>query len=420
MKVVIVGSGGRELALARVLGRHHQVIVTPGNPGIDHRTNETALALAKHGWRDLVVVGPEQPLVDGLADELRALGVPVFGPGADGAVLEGSKPFMKGLVTAANVPTAEYRAFSSLQVEEATHYAAELIMNSGSCAVKTGYLKGGKGVGVFGDIARAAKDIATKLAPQPGVESPSIVIEAGLSGPEVSVFAICDGTRSICLPAAQDYKRAYDGDKGPNTGGMGARSPLPFLPKGFEAVVDRKFIQPTLAELRSRGIDYRGVLYAGLMLTSDGPKLLEYNIRFGDPDSQVVLMRLAQDYDLGALLLAAAEGDMSQVASPRFNDETAVLVVGAAEGYPESPRLGDPINGLDAAANMPGVDVLTAGVAFASQVDGSLMTAGGRVVNVVGFGPDAGAARAKAYGALRAIGWPGKWYRDDIALKPDT
>ncbi|WP_421118218.1 phosphoribosylamine--glycine ligase [Aquihabitans daechungensis] len=227
----------------------------------------------------------------------------------------------------------------------------------------------------------------------------------------MSVFAVCDGTRAVCLPAAQDFKRVGDGDVGPNTGGMGAWSPVPFVPEGFEAEINRTFIEPTLAELRQRGIDYRGVLYAGLMLTADGPKLIEYNVRFGDPDSQVVLLRMTSD--LAELLAAAADGDLSSVAPPTFDDQTAVLVVAASEGYPVAPRTGDVIEGLDAVASLEGVTVLGAGVG--RNPSDQLVTTGGRVVNVVGTAADAATARQRAYDAIGAISWPGEHHRTDIA-----
>lgn len=215
----------------------------------------------------------------------------------------------------------------------------------------------------------------------------------------------------MCLPVAQDFKRVGDGDAGPNTGGMGAWSPLPFVPEGFEEEVNRTFIEPTLAELTQRGIDYRGVLYAGLMLTADGPKLIEYNVRFGDPDSQVVLLRMTSD--LAELLAAAADGDLTTVPAPTFADDTAVLVVAASEGYPVAPRTGDVIDGLDAADAVAGATVLRAGVGADDQ--GRMVTAGGRVLNVVGRGADAAAARATAYEALGHVSWPGEHHRTDIA-----
>jgi phosphoribosylamine--glycine ligase len=409
---MIWGSGAREDALSRVLRNsgHKNVWAVPGNPGMPHRmTHDDPAFIAEHMRADLVVFGPEDPLTKGEADKLRAMRIPVFGPGEDGARLEGSKQFMKNVVTVARVPTAVYRTFDPTQLAKAQRFAMDLIGSCGFCVIKTDYLAAGKGVLVTDDAEEAKLDIAHKL------KKGSIIIEEYLTGPEVSVFAICDGTNSICLPAAQDFKRAYDGDAGPNTGGMGAWSPLPFLEDGFEETINRDFIQPTLAELRQRGIDYRGCLYAGLMLTPRGPKLLEYNIRFGDPDSQVVLMRLDPEYDFAGLLLAAAKGDLTTVPAPTFMDQTAVLVVAAAEGYPISPRTGDIIEGLEEAHRLPQVEILTAGVA--KEADDNLITSGGRVLNVMGFGPDAYMARKQAYDALQLISWQGMFYRTDIALR---
>jgi phosphoribosylamine--glycine ligase len=229
-----------------------------------------------------------------------------------------------------------------------------------------------------------------------------------MTGPEVSVFALCDGTRAVLLPPAQDFKRVGDGDAGPNTGGMGTYSPLPWLPEGFLDTVAETIVEPTLDELRRRGIDYRGVLYAGLMLTPEGPKLIEYNVRFGDPDSQVVLLRLTSD--LGELLRQAASGAL--VDEPNVDDHAAVLVVAAAEGYPVAPRTGDPIVGLEAAAAVEGAEVLCAGVAGEAA---ALVTAGGRVLDIVGLGPDLASARARAYDAISRVSWPGMHHRSDIA-----
>lgn len=407
MRIVIVGSGGREHGLAVVLGRHHDVVVTPGNPMIPNSTNRPVTEIVADGSIDLVVVGPEQPLVDGLADELRAAGVAVFGPGADGARIEGSKAYMKDLAEAAGLPTARHASFTD--ADEALAFCRTL---PGPWVIKTDGLAAGKGVTVAAGLDEAEADLRDKLAGTAfGDAGRRIVIEEGLEGPEVSVFLVCDGTRAVALPAAQDFKRVGDGDTGPNTGGMGAWSPLPFLPDGFEDEIVTRFAEPTLAELRRRGIDYRGVLYAGLMLTADGPKLIEYNIRFGDPDSQPVLLRLTSD--LGELLAAAAAGDLTRVPAPTVADGASVLVVAASEGYPAAPRTGDVIVGLDEARTVEGVTVLGAGVA---EADGALVTAGGRVLNVIGTGPDVATARGRAYDALERIAWPGRHHRHDIAV----
>jgi phosphoribosylamine--glycine ligase len=426
MKILVWGSGGREDALVRVLRRSgHSAWACPGNPGMKQRVAGDPIDVAFRLNVDLVVFGPEVPLTEGKADELRARGIPCFGPGAAGAMLEKSKIWMKGLVTTAGVPTADWRPFLPVQSAEAQRYAMDLIEASGREVCKTDGLAAGKGVLVTDDVEKAKFDIAHKL------ENGAIVIEEPLKGVEVSVFAITDGINSLCLPAAQDYKRQLDGDKGPNTGGMGAWSPLPFIEAymlehypletlSFEQVINRDFIQPTLVALQSLNINYRGVLYAGLMLTLDGPKLLEYNIRFGDPDSQVVLMRLAEDYDLGELLLAAALGDLTIAPPPRFRDETAVLVVAAAAGYPASPELGEPLDRdrIDRIARHDGVDIIYAGV---DELDnGQLITSGGRVLDVLGYGPDAYTARKQVYGAMPHLAFPGMQYRSDIALPVGT
>jgi phosphoribosylamine--glycine ligase len=386
--------------LALVLARHHDVVVTPGNPGIPGSVATPPEELEA----DLFVVGPEAPLVDGLADRLRATGRLVFGPGADGAQLEGSKGWMKELVTAAGVPTARYGDFTD--ADEAVAFLRSL---PGPWVVKTDGLAAGKGVLVTEDLAEAEADVRDKLSGASfGAAGTRVVVEEGMTGPEVSVFAICDGQRAVLLPPAQDFKRVGDGDAGPNTGGMGAYSPLPWLPDGFLDTVSATIVEPTLAELRRRGIDYRGVLYAGLMLTPEGPRLVEYNVRFGDPDSQVVLLRL--ESDLGELLRQAAAGAI--VDEPAVSDTAAVLVVAAAEGYPASPRTGDAIVGLDAARAVDGVEVLCAGVGGTPE---ALTTAGGRVLDVVGLGKDVPAARQRAYTSLAHISWPGLHHRTDIA-----
>jgi phosphoribosylamine--glycine ligase len=407
MRVCVVGSGGREHALADVLGRTADVVVTPGNPGIAGSMATPPEAIEA----DLFVVGPEAPLVDGLADRLRAAGRLVFGPGAGGARLEGSKAWMKDLLAAAAVPTARHGAFA----DEA---AAVGFLRSlaGPWVVKTDGLAAGKGVLVTESLDEAVEDVRTKLAGEAfGAAGRTVVIEEGLYGPELSVLAICDGTRAVPLAPAQDFKRVGDGDTGPNTGGMGAYSPVPFAGDEVVGTVMDRFVEPTLAELRRRGIDYRGVLYAGLMLTPEGPKLLEYNVRFGDPEAQVVLPRLSTD--LAELLSAAAAGDLRRVPAPDFADDSCVTVVLAAEGYPTKPRTGDVIEGI-AAAEDRGAMVFHAGVG--RDDEGRLVTAGGRVLAVTGTGSTIAAAREHAYAAAGEISWPGMHHRSDIALRSSS
>jgi phosphoribosylamine--glycine ligase len=401
LNVCIVGSGAREHALAVALSRHADVVVTPGNPGIPGSTPQPVDDIAA----DLFVIGPETPLVDGLADYLRGAGRLVFGPGADGARLEGSKAWMKEVLEEASVPTARYGAFAD--VDPAVSFLRTL---PGPWVVKTDGLAAGKGVLVTESFDEAAADVAAKLSGQAfGDAGRRVVIEEWLDGPEVSLLCVCDGRRAVPLAPAQDFKRLGDGDAGPNTGGMGAYSPVPVAGKDVVDEVLERAVLPTLAALQARRIDYRGVLYAGLMLTSDGPKLLEYNVRFGDPEAQVVLPRYAGN--LAELLEEAAAGRLES--QPVFDDRAAVTVVLATEGYPLSPRSGDVIEGLDEADALDDVLVFRAGVD--RDADGRWVTAGGRVLAVTGMGDHLAAARATAYDAASHISWPGMQYRTDIA-----
>ena len=403
VKVCVIGSGGREHALAHVLARTAEVVVTPGNPGIPGSVSTPPTEVEA----DLYVVGPEAPLVAGLADELRAAGRLVFGPGADGAQIEGSKAWMKQLVEAAGVPTARYAAFT--ESKPAVDFLYSL---PGPWVIKTDGLAAGKGVLVTTTLDEAIPDVQAKLAGESfGDAGRTVVIEEGMTGPELSLLAVCDGERAVALAPAQDFKRIGDGDTGPNTGGMGAYSPVPAVDDALVADVMARFVEPTLAELRRRGIDYRGVLYAGLMLTPEGPKLVEYNARFGDPEAQVVLPRLTTD--LAELLAAAAAGDLAKAPPPAFSDDACVTVVLASEGYPVAPRTGDVITGI-ADAEATGATVFCAGVAGAA--DGGLVTAGGRVLAVTASGPTIADARAGAYAAADRISWPGRYHRSDIAL----
>jgi phosphoribosylamine--glycine ligase len=401
-RVVVVGSGGREHALAYVLARDAEVLVTPGRPGIPGSVSTPATELDA----DLFVVGPEQPLVDGLADELRAQGKLVFGPGADGAHLEGSKAWMKDLLVEAGVPTAAHGSFTD--VDEALAFLETMPV---PYVIKTDGLAAGKGVLVTDSIDEARHAVRAYLAGDAfGDAGRTVVIEEGMRGPELSVLAICDGHRAVALSPAQDFKRVGDGDAGPNTGGMGAYSPVPGAPDDLVAEVMTRFVQPTLDTLRQRGIDYRGVLYAGLMLTPDGPRMLEYNVRFGDPEAQVVLPRLSSS--LFDLLTQAASGKIVDV--PTFTDDAMVTVVCATEGYPVSTRTGDPIDGLAEAGACEGLEaIFFAGTGVSD--DHRLVTAGGRVLAVTGRGATIAEARAAAYDAAQRISWPGKHMRSDIA-----
>jgi phosphoribosylamine--glycine ligase len=405
MRVCVVGRGGREHALASVLGRTaDDVVVTPGNPGIPGSVATPPETIDA----DLYVIGPEAPLVDGLADRLRADGRLVFGPGADGARLEGSKAFMKQVLAEAGVPTARFGAFAD--IERALAFLRSL---PGPFVVKTSGLAAGKGVLVTTSLIEAEDDVRAKLAGTAfGEAGRTVVIEEGLAGPEVSVFAVCDGGRAVALAPAQDYKRVGDGGTGPNTGGMGAFTPVPGLPAGLVDDVLATMVEPTLAELQARGIDYRGVLYAGLMLTDEGPKMLEYNVRFGDPEAQVVLPGLTSD--LTALLAEAAAGELRS--EPASAADALVTVVCAAEGYPGPHRTGDLIDGLDDARALAGVEVFCAGVG--DDGAGNLVTAGGRVLAVTGRAPTLAGARERAYAAVGCLDWPGLYFRTDIAAEP--
>jgi phosphoribosylamine--glycine ligase len=343
--------------------------------------------------------------VDGLADRLRARGTRVFGPGADGAQLEGSKAYMKDLLVAAGVPTAAHGTFDDVAPAEAF-----LDTMGDLFVIKTDGLAAGKGVLVTTSRAEASDAVRAYLSgTRFGDAGRRLVIEEGLTGPEVSLLVVCDGRRLVPLAPAQDYKRVGTGDTGPNTGGMGAYSPVPAVDAALVDQLLDTAVGPTLRELQRRGIDYRGVLYAGLMLTPDGPKVIEYNVRFGDPETQVVLPRFAGD--LAGFLAQAADGALVDRAA--FVDDAAVTVVCASEGYPGTLRTGDPILGLEAARAVPGVQVFAAGVA--AGPNGGLVTAGGRVLDVTALAPTIEAARAAAYRAVDHISWPGMHTRADIA-----
>ena len=406
-----MGQGGREHAFAETLRRTADVVVAPGNPGIDGSVSTPPREIDA----DLFVIGPEGPLADGLADRLRADGRLVFGPGADGAELEGSKAWMKEVMSVAGVPTAGYQSFvnESASRREAHAYLETL---PPPYVIKTSGLAAGKGVLVTDDLAEAHADVDAKLDGTAfGDAGRRIVIEEGMTGPEVSLFAVCDGQRAVLLPTAvRDYKRVGDGDIGPNTGGMGCVSPLADVDAQTCFELAALAFDPTLAELNRRCVDYRGVLYAGFMLTPAGPRLLEFNVRFGDPEAQVTLPRV--DGDLAALLAAAASGEAAD--RIEVSDDAMVCVVCAAEGYPVGSRSGDLIMGIDRARELEGVTIFCAGVGRpddASLPPGSLVTAGGRVLNVCGRGPDVATARDRAYEAVRRISWPGMTYRTDIA-----
>jgi phosphoribosylamine---glycine ligase len=412
VRVLVIGSGGREHALTRALARDREVTglyAAPGNPGIARiaeihdvvpadQGSVTALA-AKLG-ADLVVIGPEAPLVAGVADAVRAAGIPCFGPGRAAAMIEGSKSFAKQIMTAAGIPTAAARTCAA-----GADVDAALDAFGPPYVVKADGLAAGKGVVVTGD-----RQAALRHARACG----TVVIEEFLDGPEVSLFALADGETAVALLPAQDYKRANDGDAGPNTGGMGAYAPLPWAPSGLADETMSTVIRPALDELRARGAPYSGLLYAGLCLTSRGIRVVEFNARFGDPETQVVLGLLATP--LAALLHATAVGDLASAGPPGWAPGAAVTVVIAAEGYPDAPARGDEIDGIDEAERVPGAYVLQAGTS--ESADGRLVSSGGRVLNAVGTGPDLATARDAAYQAAARISMRGAWYRRDIAERP--
>ncbi|MEO3937054.1 phosphoribosylamine--glycine ligase [Dermatophilaceae bacterium Soc4.6] len=417
MVVLVLGSGAREHALVRALLADpgvEQVVAAPGNPGIAREPGASCepvtptdpaevLALAERTRPDLVVIGPEAPLVAGVADTLREAGYAVFGPSARAARLEGSKAFAKEVMAAAEVPTALAHVCSTLpEVESA------LDALGAPFVVKEDGLAAGKGVVVTDDRVVAVDHAAACLA-RPGGR---VVVEEFLDGPEVSVFCVTDGTTVLALPPAQDFKRVFDGDVGPNTGGMGAYSPLEWAPDGFTDEVVARVAQPTIDEMRRRGTPFVGVLYVGLALTSRGMRVIEFNARFGDPDGQVSIARLRTPF--GLLLRAAATGTLDDLGPLRVGPEHAVTVVLAAQGYPMAPVTGGVISGLDVADEVPDAVVLHAGTALST--DGQVVSAGGRVLGVVATGESLAAARATAYGLVGRIGLEGSHFRTDIAL----
>ncbi len=415
MRVCIVGSGGREHALAHVLARAADVVVTPGNPGMAPPVAVTDTP-AQEIDADLYVIGPEAPLVAGLADALRGEGRIVLGPGADGALLEGSKAFMKDVLRAAGVPTARYATFDALETKAALAYLDAL---PGPWVVKTDGLAAGKGVLVADTLDEARQDVTEKLSGASfGDAGRTIVVEEGLEGEECSLLVLCDGTRAVPLIPAQDFKRIGDDDTGPNTGGMGAYAPMPHVgPRQVDLLMDVAVL-PLVEELRRRGIEYRGVLYAGLMLTATGPRVIEYNVRFGDPEAQVVLPLLASDP--AELFWTAANGELDPARPPSFADASAVCVVMASQGYPDAPRTGDVIEGLSPSgqpvAAADGVTVFHAGTGR-HGTDGPFFTAGGRVLGVTAVAPTLADARQRAYDAAAAIEWEGMQMRHDIAAR---
>jgi phosphoribosylamine--glycine ligase len=418
MNILLIGSGGREHAIALALIKSpllKRLYIAPGNPGtarigdnvdLNVADNAAVIDFCREAEIALVVVGPEQPLIGGLVDALEAHGVPAFGPTRAAAQLEGSKGFTKDLCRDYHIPTARYARFSA--PEPALRYLRE---NGAPIVVKADGLAAGKGVVVAQTLEEAERAVQAMFAGAFGQSGAEVVIEEFLEGEEASFFALCDGVRALPFATAQDHKRVGDGDVGPNTGGMGAYSPASVVTADIEARVMSEIIEPTMRAMREKGAPFKGVLYAGLMLTKDGPKLIEYNCRFGDPETQAILPRLEDD--LLELTLAAARGALPQ-ARPRFSPLAALTVVLAAKNYPGTPIVGSEIRNVTSAEAVEGVAITHAGT---REEGGRLLAAGGRVLNVTALGKSVAEAKARAYAAVDLIVWPGGFCRRDIGWR---
>lgn len=419
LNILLVGSGGREHALAWKIAQSPlcgRMVAAPGNPGIAALADlravkvtdvEGLVALAQEMAADLVVVGPESALEVGLADRLAALNIPCFGGSQRAARLETSKAFTKDFCARHGLPTAAYGVFT-----DAPGASAFLDTLDAPFVIKADGLAAGKGVVIAADRAQADAAVLDMLGGRFGTAGARVVIEEFMHGEEASLFAICDGTTAMLFGAAQDHKRAYDGDEGPNTGGMGTYSPPPVLTDALADQAWRELIEPTVKGMAAEGNPYVGVLYAGLMLTPTGPRLVEYNARFGDPECQTLMLRLQSD--LVPILLAAAKGELASAAPPVWREEAAICVVLAAEGYPDAPVTGGVIRGADADYGDEAV-VFQAGTALDDQ--GQLVAAGGRVLNVCALGATLHEARDVAYAALGTISLKGGFYRSDIGWR---
>ena len=417
MRVLLIGSGGREHALAWKMSqsaRLEKLFVAPGNGGTERTAENVALDISDHGKVvdfclreriDLVVVGPEVPLVAGIADDLHQAGVAVFGPSKLAAQLEGSKAFTKALCDEMGIPTAAYGRFDALEPA-----LAHVRKTGAPIVIKADGLAAGKGVTVATTLAEAEAALEDCFAGAFGVAGAEVVIEECLVGEEASLFAICDGEHTVLLPAAQDHKRAFDGDEGPNTGGMGAYAPAPVMTDALVERAYREIVAPAIRGMAARGTPFSGVLFTGLMITADGPKLIEFNTRFGDPECQVLMMLL--ESDLLDLLDAAARGRLDAV-TPRWKDAVAMTVVLAAKGYPGAYEKNTVIGnaeGLDS-------DVVRVFHAGTGRADGRLLANGGRVLNVTAIGESVAEARERAYAAVEAIDWPQGFCRRDIGWR---
>jgi phosphoribosylamine--glycine ligase len=418
MNILILGAGGREHALAWKIAASpltEKLYCAPGNAGIAREATCVALDLADHAAViafcrsnriDFVIVGPEAPLCAGIVDDLEASGIKAFGPSRAAARLEGSKGFTKDLSRKNGIPTAAYERFTAMAPAK-----AYLRAHGTPIVIKADGLAAGKGVVVAQDLAEAESAVDMMLGGGLGDAGGEIVIEEFLDGEEASFFALCDGATAIALTTAQDHKRAYDGDKGPNTGGMGAYSPAPNIDEAMSPRVMRAIVEPTLKAMQAMGCPYKGVLYAGLMITADGPKLVEYNARFGDPETQVLMLRLKSD--LVPALLASRDG-MLKSFDLRWYDEPALTVVMAAKGYPGAYARGTVIEGLDAAGKVEGVEIFHAGT---KAERGKILANGGRVLDVSAIGKTVLEAQARAYEAVSRIRWPEGFCRHDIGWR---
>ncbi len=418
MNILLLGSGGREHALAWKMAASplvERLYCAPGNAGIAREAQTVPLDAGDHVAVidfcrakniGLVVVGPEAPLVAGLVDDLEAAGIKAFGPSRMAARLEGSKGFTKDLCRDNNIPTAAYERFASAVA------ARDYVRGRGApIVVKADGLAAGKGVVVAETIAQAEEAVAMMFDGGLGAAGAEIVIEEFLAGEEASFFALCDGVHAVPLASAQDHKRAFDNDQGPNTGGMGAYSPAPVMTPEMTARTMREIIEPTLAAMKAMGCSYKGVLFAGLMITADGPKLIEYNVRFGDPECQVLMLRLMSD--LVPALIASCDGQLANF-DLRWYPDAALTVVMAAKGYPGGYEKGSVISGLAAAAQVEGVEIFHAG----TRTDGDKVLAnGGRVLSVCARGRTVAEAQARAYAAIRRITWPQGFFRRDIGFR---
>lgn len=418
MNILLIGSGGREHAIANALvksPRLKQLFISPGNPGtaqvgenvsLDSSNHDAVRQFCQDHAIDLVAIGPEQLLIDGLSDALVKAGIAVFGPSQAAAQLEGSKGFTKDLCRDNQIPTADYAAF-----DNASDALAYLRTKSAPIVVKADGVAAGKGVVVAMTLEEAQQAVNAMFAGAFGTAGTQIVIEEFLSGEEASFFAICDGVRAHPFATAQDHKRVGDGDTGPNTGGMGAYSPASIISPALSRQVMGEIIYPTLKAMQARGAPFSGILYAGLMLTKEGPKLIEYNVRFGDPEAQVILPRLEED--LASLMFDCARGELP-ISPPRFSRHKALTLVMAAQNYPDKPLIGTPIHNLEWAEALADIIITHAGTRLEN---GQLVAAGGRVLNITASAPTICEAQKKAYAAAQKIDWKEGFYRHDIGWR---